>query len=254
MADKKKCKCPEGVPEWVVTYGDMMSLLLTFFILLAAFSEIRKERIEPVVHAIKQALGVVTGQGDVPIDATPLQSVIENMLEVALHREKIPTRSNAEDPGVDGREVTVKRIREGLQFTVGGLITFEADSADLKPQGREGLDRVIAVVRGQNNKIEVRGHADGSDLPPGAGPGHLWDLSYRRARAVMDYLTDPARGIDPRRIRITGCGDKEPLASRAYDATQSAVNRRVEIIVTESLVQQFEATVQAEAVSFVDEN
>jgi len=249
---KKKCKCPEGVPEWVVTYGDMMSLLLCFFILLAAFSEIKKDKIEPVVNAIKEALGVTGGEGNVPIDAQPLQSVIEQMLEVALYREKIPARSNADDPGVEGREITVKRIREGLQFTVGGLITFESNSADLKPQAKEALDRVVNVVRGQNNKIEIRGHADGSDVPAGGSPELLWDLSYRRARAVMNYLTDPRRGIDPRRIRVTGCGDKEPLVSRAYDATQSAVNRRVEIIVTEALMQQFDSTVDGNSVTMMD--
>lgn len=249
----KKCKCPDGVPEWIVTYGDMMSLLLCFFILLVAFSEIKQDRIEPVLVAIKEALGISGGDGTAPVEAEPLQSVIENLLEIALHREKIPARSNAEDPGVVGREVTVKRIREGLQFTVGGLVTFEANSADLKPQALEALDRVVNVVRGQNNKIEIRGHADGSDLLAGAGPQLAWDLSYRRARAVMTYLTDPERGIDPRRIRITGCGDKEPLVSRVYDSTRSAVNRRVEIIVTESLMQQFDSSSDANAVSFVGE-
>jgi chemotaxis protein MotB len=250
----KKCKCPEGVPEWVVTYGDMMSLLLCFFILLAAFSEIKKDKIEPVVNAIKQALGVSGGEGQLPIQAEPLQSIIEQMLATALYREKIPARSNADDPGVEGRELTVKRIREGLQFTVGGLITFESNSADLKPQAKAALDRVANVVRGQNNKIEIRGHADGSDVPAGGSHEQLWDLSYRRARAVMDYLTDPKQGIDPRRIRITGCGDKEPLVSRAYDATQSAVNRRVEVIVTESLIQQFDSTVEGNSMTMVETN
>jgi chemotaxis protein MotB len=246
----KKCKCPEGVPEWVVTYGDMMSLLLCFFILLAAFSEIKEDdpKYQEVVHAIQEAFGFTGGSGRVPSDELPKQSVIEKMLSTALYREKIPKRSNTDDPGITGRDVSVRRIREGLQFTIGGLITFEPGLADLKPQAREGLARVINVIRGQNNKIEIRGHVDGSDLPPGASEQRAWDLSYARARAVMDHLV--AEGIDPRRVRVTGCGDKEPLIGRTHDdPARSTVNRRVELIVTESLIQEFDSTIEANAVS-----
>ena len=251
----RKCKCPEGVPEWIVTYGDMMSLLLCFFILLAAFSELKdQDEYTETVRAIQEAFGYIEGGGVAPTQDVPMQSIIEKIEEIALYREKVRKLSQADDPGVTGRELTVKRIREGLQFTVGGLLTFEPGSSELKPQAREELRRVANMVRGQNNKIEIRGHAAGADLPDGSPYRTMWDLSYARARSVMEFLTEPEQGIDARRIRITGCGDKEPLTARVYEESMLAVNRRVEVIVTEALMQEFDAAKQQDMVSFADSN
>jgi chemotaxis protein MotB len=242
---KRRDKKSGGVPEWVVTYGDMMSLLLCFFILLASLSELKDDEIEPVLEAIREAFGQTEGQGFAPMEEMPLQSVIEKLEQTALYREEIPKRSVTDDPGVDGRDTTVTRVREGLQFTVGGLITFEPGSAELKPQAREALQKVGRTIQGQNNKIEIRGHAAGADLPADSPYNSLWDLSFARARAAADYLTGEAIGVDPRRLRLVGCGDTEPLVARVYDPTQLQVNRRVEVIVTESLVQDFEAGAEA---------
>ncbi len=249
----KKCKCPEGIPEWIVTYGDMMTLLLCFFILLAAFSELKDEEdYQEVIQAIKEAFGFTDGAGMAPTELLPQQSMLEVLEEIALHKEKIRKLSQAHDPGVTGRTTTVKRIREGLQFTVGGLITFEPGSADLKPQARDELAKVANVIRGQNNKVEVRGHASAGDLPAESAFEDLWSLSAARAQAVMRYLTDD-QGIDPRRMRVTGCADTEPLVARVYDKAERAVNRRAEVIVTESLAQEFDAARQQETAAVISD-
>ena len=97
-------------------------------------------------------------------------------------------------------------------------------------------------MRGHNNKIEIRGHASGADLPAGTEFDSMWALSFARAEAAMKVLTNSENKIDSRRIRIVGCGDKEPLTSRVYDPAQLSINRRVEILVNESLVQDFQAS------------
>jgi len=242
MAAKRKKKKSGGVPEWVVTYGDMMTLLLCFFILLAAFSELKDDDADPVIEAIREAFGQTPfGQGFAPTEDMPKQSVIEMLEQTALHKEKIPKHANVEDPGVEGKETTVTRVREGLQFTVGGMITFEPGSAALKPQAREALAKVGRVIAGQNNKVEIRGHAAGAELPDNSPYGSLWELSFARAKAVADFLTGPDVGVEARRLRLTGSAANEPLVARVYDPTQLQVNRRVEVIVTEALVQDFEA-------------
>jgi chemotaxis protein MotB len=239
---KKRQNTDGGVPEWIVTYGDMMSLLLTFFILLAAFSEIKQpDKVQDVIKAIRERFGMIEGGGDAPVDAKTLQSVLEMLEETALYKEKIKKQSNADDPGITGRQTTVTRVREGLQFTVGGLLTFEPGRADLKPQAKEELAKIANVIRGQNNKVEIRGHASGTDATADSPYQSLWDLSYARAKAVMEFMTAPAQGIDVRRIRLIGCGAEEPLAARVYEPSQQSVNRRVELIVTETLIQDFQA-------------
>lgn len=238
---KSKCKCPEGVPEWIVTYGDMMSLLLCFFILLASLSELKKdEEFQEVVRAVQEAFGYTGGAGFVPTQESPTTSILKRIDAINLHREKNNRISRADDPGVSGKQTTVKKVREGLQFTIGGRVTFEPGSARLMDQTKAQLDKVVEVIRGQNNKVEIRGHCSNDDLPAGATAAAYWQLSYQRALAVEQYLTDPARGIDPRRLRVVACSNYEPLAQRVYDPAQVAVNRRVEVIATEALVADFE--------------
>jgi len=236
---KRKCKCPEGVPEWVVTYGDMMTLLLCFFILLAAFSELKKEQeFQEVVKAVKEAFGYTGGAGFIPSQESPSTSILKRIDAINLHREIEKRISRADDPGTSGKNTTVKKIREGLQFTIGGRLSFEPGSAKLSEAMKQELNKVIEVVRGQNNKLEVRGHTSNDDLPRGDAR-QMWKLSYDRALNVMKYLSEEG-GIEPRRIRVVACSNYEPLAERVYDPAQVAVNRRVEILATESLVADFE--------------
>lgn len=237
---KQKCKCPDGVPDWVVTYGDMMSLLLCFFILLAAFSEPKKDReYQEAVQAIQEAFGYTGGSGMVPSKDSPKNSIISMLDQVALHKAIHSELSNADDPGVDGKQTTVKRVREGQQVVVGGPVPFEQNSIELSAKTRVQLDRIADQLRGKNNKIEIRGHAAVDDLIGVSAEDAFWKLSQERAMAVKDYLTDPRRGIRTERVRMVACAHHEPLDSRAYNPLQQANNRRVEIIEIEALVEDF---------------
>jgi chemotaxis protein MotB len=237
----RKHKCPDGVPEWIVTYGDMMSLLLCFFILLAAFSEPKKEReFQKVIQAIKEAFGYVGGAGYAPTDDSPTTSIIAIPDAVSLLKEQFKQVATADDPGVTGKQTTVQSIREGLQFRIGGFLTFEPGSAELKEQAKVELAKIAAEIRGKNNKVEIRGHASNNDLPPGSRFGDLWELSFARAQAARAFLTSPEMGIASQRVRVVACANNEPLIMRAYDPATVTVNRRIEVIITETLIQEFQ--------------
>lgn len=248
---RKKCKCPDGVPEWVVTFGDMMSLLLCFFILLAAFSEPKQERqFQEVINAIKEAFGYVGGAGMAPTLESPSVSIVEITDAIALYKEQFRQVSTADDPGVTGKQTTVQTIREGMQFRIGGWLTFDPGSAELKEEAKVELVKLADLMRGKNNKVEIRGHTSNNDLPPDSPFRHadaeqaLWDLSYARATAVRQFLTAPEHGIDPARVRVTACANTEPLRTRVYDGNETAVNRRIEILVVEALLQDYQGQEQ----------
>lgn len=236
----KKHECPAGVPEWIVTYGDMMSLLLTFFILLVTLMEPKKETqsIQESITALQS--GFLGGMGRLPLVDTPMAAIIKKF-EHAVRNEKQKSKSKVEDHGLKGRTTTVTRIREGLLFTIGGLIAFEPGSAELQPEARESLASIAEAIRGHNNKIEIRGHTDGLELIEGGPYKTLWELSNARATVVMEFLTSREQGIRAQRIRLQACADNEPLLRRVVEKDRRAVNRRVELIVTERSVQDFEA-------------
>ncbi|MFA9478657.1 flagellar motor protein MotB [Phycisphaerales bacterium AB-hyl4] len=243
MAKRKK-KQEEGAPLWVLTYGDMMSLLLVFFIMLVALSEIpEQDRFKSIMEEIKQAFGMHGGGGKLPTDEDPELSLIQILEQVQLQQQREPERSNVDDPGIDGRDTQVTQVREGLRFLVGGHVTFEPGSADLTDMARRQLRQVADLTRGYENIIELRGHAAASERElvgrPGDTFGDLWLLSYARAHAVMQYLTSDEVGIRWDRIRLIGNADREPLVQRRYAGHQTQPNRRVEVLVTESLVAEF---------------
>jgi len=234
---KKKCP-PPGAPDWVMTYGDLMSLLLTFFILLVAMSEIKKEdEFKAIVKEVKKAFGMQGGGGKIQTDDDPELSFMERLEEIEMQQRTKTQISNSTDPGMEGREPEVTTIREGKKFQIGGRIIFEQNSTALSDTARRQLSQIADEIRGENNKVEVRGHASPGEV--GNDADRLWMLSVQRAKATMDYLTNEA-GIRRERIRLIGNADHEPLKRRVYNQLQQSPNRRVEVIVSEALVEQFQ--------------
>lgn len=247
----KKCKCPPpGAPDWMVTYGDMVTLLLCFFVLIVSFSEIKKEdQFQAVVEEIKKAFGMRGGGGKLPTDDDPALSLIERLEAMRMRQERIPNKSNVKDPGQSGREPRVTTIREGKQYAIGGKILFEPGSADLSEANKRRLIDLVARVKLKDsaNKIRLVGHASTMELMnPDGTSGDLGDLSYRRARAVEDFLTGEeipdAHRLKDVRFTATGAANREPISPRGIDSDETRDNRRVEIVVTENVVADHEGS------------
>ncbi|MFG0257315.1 MAG: flagellar motor protein MotB [Phycisphaerales bacterium JB043] len=234
---RNKCKCPPGVPEWVVTFGDMMSLLLTFFILIVAFSEMKKDKeYQRVVTAVKEAFGYSGGVGVLPVDDPPLKSMIESLERISREQMKNNQLSQTSSQGVTGRRPQVTRVHEGMMFTIGGALMFEPGSDILLDSAKPELLRVARLLRGRNNKISIRGHASPKVLPPESRFSDLWDLSYARAKSVKEFMVIEG-SIREQVLVLESRADTEPLEPRAYTPAEQAVNRRVEIILTEAMVE-----------------
>ena len=236
MARKKK-PAAGGAPEWMVTYGDMMTLLLCFFVIMLAMSELKQEdRFRQVAESIRQAFGYDSSLYSIPGDRTPVNSLLRELERIIVPREK-NNEGDTDEEGLDGRVQKVSDIREGIEIVVGGRIAFDRFSAVLKPAAEERVARVAEKIRGHNTKIIVRGHATREPLPEDSLYENPMRLSYARAEAVADTLV--RNGIRAERIRIEANGDREPINAQAYTEKRRAVNRRVEIIVTETLLQEY---------------
>ena len=241
----RKCKCPPaGAPEWMVTYGDMVTLLLCFFVLIVSFSEIKKkEEFQSVVEEIQKSFGMRGGGGKLPTKDDPALSLIERLEAIRMRQERTPNKSNVKDPGQTGREPRITTIREGKQYAVGGKLLFEPGSAELsEPMKQQLVDLVSRVkLKDSMNKIELKGHAASMELARDDGTsGDLRLLSYQRAAAVEDFLTGDeipeAFRLEGARFSLGGAADREPISPRGINSDEARDNRRVEIIVTEHIV------------------
>ncbi|MCO6437983.1 MAG: flagellar motor protein MotB [Phycisphaerae bacterium] len=240
---RKKPETPAGAPEWMVTYSDVMGLLLCFFVILVSMSEIKKdERFLEVMESLRRAFGGHVGTvGAIPVQQPPQNSIIARLLEIDVP-ELSEVKGDTDEVGIKGKNFRVTNVRDGLEVVVGGLIAFDRFSATLKPQARDLIAQTAERIRGYNTKILIRGHATNEPLPPDSLYKDASDLSYARARAVADELV--RSGVRRERLALVAVGDSEPLVRQAYTERRRALNRRVEILVTEDLVEDFAGSTQ----------
>jgi len=221
----------------MVTYGDMMGLLLCFFVTLVSMSEIKKDqRFQEALESIRTAFGYEGTIGALPVATSSKNSLVEQLNKVIVP-DRTKQEGDSDDAAMDGRVFRVTSVREGVHVEIGGAVSFDRFQATLKPEGTELLRRLAEKTVGHNTVINVRGHATPEPLPPDSPYRDPMDLSTARARNVADVFTQ--FGIRPERLRIVGAGSYEPLLAQAYTEERQAANRRVEVIVTEAIVDDF---------------
>lgn len=234
----KKCKCAEGAPAWVVTYGDMMSLLLTFFIILVSMSELKQDdKFRQVMESLRLAFGYEGGIGRVPTEQIPKVSLIKKLLEINIPDE-IKHVGSSPDQGIEGKKPRVTEVRKSWKISFGGQLRFERFSDQLLPGRGRILKEFAETVRGMTNLIEIVGHTTLEELPANSPFKNKDELAIARATRIRDLLVE--HGLSSRRMRVVSASDHEPLASQAYTEDRLARNRRVEIVVTEALVNEYQ--------------
>lgn len=241
MARGKKQPVMMGAPEWMVTYGDTMTLLLCFFVIIVSMSEVKQdERFQQVMESLRRTFGGYVGS----VGAVPIENVSTNTLLTTLLELEIPImtdqKGDSEQEGIHGRKMRVTNVRDGIEVVIGGRIAFHRFSAALQPEARELIVKTADRLRGYNTKILIRGHATRQPLPQNSTYDDARDLSYARARAVARAII--ASGVRPIRLTLVAVGDSEPLVRQAYTEERRALNRRVEILVTEDLIDDYAGT------------
>ncbi len=222
---KKAAKCSEGAPEWMVTYGDMMSLLLTFFILIVSFSSIQESEYQKAMGSLKGALGILKYKDSMvklsPKKFVQLQGFRSTPANVKVSDiEKFIEKNNLAD------SITVEVTKNGIAIRLMNPVLFDLGKADLKTSGHPILDKIIELAKTYPNKIRVEGHTD--DLPIHTPEFRSnWELSAIRAINVIHYFQEVGH-VNPRRMYCVGYGPYKPLVPNTTEANR-AKNRRVEI-------------------------
>ncbi len=226
-----------GVPEWVLTYGDLMSLLLCFFILLAAFSELKQPReYRRVLDAIKEALGSTGGIGLADLKAEITNSIISNDPERAKRAAQRKNTDETTTPNVSGQAPRATVIHQSERAAIGGVMPFDPGSYELSLAVQRMLKFEIApLIRDQRYVVQVTGHSWGSPDRL-SGLSHA-ELSFRRAEAVAQYLVQDCE-VSPQILRIVASGDQEPRSGTLDVGDASASNRRVQLYQTGQTVDQ----------------
>jgi len=226
---------PAGVPEWIVTYGDMMSLLLTFFIMLVSMSEMKDEgKNRAALDSMRETFAPENGDSGIPGRSMATNSDLNfQKSKGETHEDNGLERANQKSTGPGGAERPVAPINHGEEVTMGGTVTFEQFSTELDQETRAQLDRIVDAVARKPQRIIIRGHSFAEPLRQKPQFRDQHDLSFARARTVANYLIE--RQIRPDRILVSAAGDSEArVLTRSIE--ERRLNRRVDVFTIGSYV------------------
>ncbi|MDW8337296.1 MAG: OmpA family protein [Tepidimonas sp.] len=232
---------PQEEETWLLTYLDVMTLLLVMLVVMLAFSE-------PITR--KPPLGRPQAQGQVPASVgQPLPGGGGSIAPPLVPPQPSAGPGPHPPPGAAGeggrpaatasappvsesppveldQEVMFLRRDDGLIFRIPSEVLFAPGEAELTAAGKSVIDRLLpAINRLPDYTVVVEGHTDNVPIQTVRFPSN-WELSAARAGSVVRHLE--ARGINPTRLRATGYADTRPIAANDTAANR-ALNRRVEI-------------------------
>ena len=236
-----------GTPAWVVTFADLMSLLMCFFVLLLSFSEMDAQKLKEIAGELSKAFGV---QREVPsIDPPMGSSIIFTNPVAGTGRDRSAVDALERTDAEQLTAATAAALREELagELAAGGMQleegqqqivlrveengSFPSGSAEVTPAFETLLSRMAVVLARVPGSLTIEGHTD--DVPISTERfGSNWDLSAARAAAVANALLRHAP-IQAARVLVEGHAETDPREPNA-DAASRARNRRVEIVVNQS--------------------
>lgn len=239
-----------GIPEWVVTFGDMMSLLLTFFILLFSMSEPKKEESKAMMESLRRSFGHDTSLASImPGPGPPTNAQVAKL--ASLGRAERANTMNGGDKvkAPVGDNARVRTIRPSEEASVGGVIQFIEGACDLTEDDKQSLISTAGIVGGKPQKIAIRGHTTSRPLSPDSPYRNHWDLSYTRCFKVMEFLIE--QGLDRKRFRVELAAANEP-AHIGHEPDKIRQNSRVEVLLLAELTKELEGTKDERADRFTE--
>jgi chemotaxis protein MotB len=215
----------ENTERWLLTYADLITLLLALFIVMYSMSRVDARKFGRVTEALSGIL-----RGDSPMLAAVGGDGLTGPMHPALGRlfalrESIEERVSKQ--GLSDRIETLQDDR-GLVIRIMESAAFDPGSAELKPQMFPVLEALANELSGLPNQVRIEGHTDNTPIATSRYPSN-WELSTARSTGVVRYLVEQLH-VDPRRVSALGYAEYRPIADNET-ALGRARNRRVDIIV-----------------------
>ncbi|VAX32860.1 Flagellar motor rotation protein MotB [hydrothermal vent metagenome] len=235
--DEEECECEEGIPAWVMTFADLVTLLMVFFILLFAMGSIEDEKWRLVKESLKSALGsdVIpesgTRQGLEVITSALSEESFEAVDEIGamVAKEIEEIASEVEEFVYKNKlagQVQVSSDERGAVITVSDIVLFSPGTATMNAKGAEVISQVFDLLNQFNYKVKIEGHTDDSPIRTERFPSN-WELSASRAAEVARMFVES--GFSAENLSIEGLAQFRPKVPNT-SPTNRAINRRIEIV------------------------
>lgn len=255
MAKKKKEEAPApGSPAWMATFGDLMNLLLCFFVMLFSMSTIDAEKFELMAASFSKNFSVLSGGASAIGDGILVSNGVSQLNELDDYINSMGKTPDAEETNeleafseeqVKASEELSEKVEEAVEeqqldkevdidftsqyvlLTMNGALLFDSGSDRIREEALPILDKVGMILeRYAESTIEIEGHTDNVPIS-NARFANNDELSSFRALSVFNYLIETTN-LDPAMIKHSGRGEYVPVADNSTEEGR-AKNRRVEI-------------------------
>lgn len=226
-----------GLPEWMATFADLVTLLMCFFVLLFAMSTIQEETFKELVQSLRSALGVQqvpesgTREGlimNAGSESSDSESHAVDELGGMVQKEMEEIVSDVRELVMFnklGGQVRVEETEDGAVITIADMVLFGPGETALTEDGRIVMEKVAMVLSQFHYPVTVSGHSDAIPMDTQSENSN-WELSTGRATSVVRFLI--SLGIDPTQLKAQGFAHYRPVADNTTPEGR-AKNRRVEI-------------------------
>ncbi len=217
----------ENLDRWLLTYADLITLLLAFFIVMYSISRIDSGKFSEVTSALTSVFAGSKLGIQSPEDLSSELAINKllnkgNLGVLETQIQKIAVQLDV------GKQLSTDMQARGLIIHISESAFFDPGQSELKTGAKMLLDLLSVQLLKLPNHLRVEGHTDNIPINTPEYPSN-WELSTARAMSCLRYLVDKI-GISPRKISASGYGQYRPLA--ANDTPEGrAKNRRVDIVI-----------------------
>ncbi len=235
---KKEVEEDEGptCPFWMLTFGDAMSLLLTFFVMLVSFTSFDEMKVGGFIGSVSLRFGGAgfSGRGEGLEKLERIVKVLARNRRALTFREQeqvvsklMNLKGYIKSQGLYNY-IDIAKVQRGYSIRIQNELLFKKGSATLSEKAEEVLKKILPLLRFVDNPLVIEGHSDNVPIKWGGTYKNNFELSFYRAKAVADFLRK--NGIKDSRIAISGLADLKPLYPNDTPEHR-AKNRRVEIVI-----------------------
>ncbi len=232
--DDDEPKGPPGSPAWMATYGDLVTLLLCFFVLLYSMSVVDAKKFEATFSSVRDSFGgdqkenVKAPEVEVkePSEMAEVIRMEQDMVEAQKEFYE-QVRSFISQEAMED-QITALFDDGKIILRIPGDVLFSAGSEYISASANDVLYTLLQIFHAKRDQmINVKGYSDNTAVPAGARFYDNWELSALRAVNILRYYVNA--GIGTHRIIATGMGELDPLAPNNTPENM-AKNRRVEFV------------------------
>ncbi|MDF2545846.1 flagellar motor protein MotB [Anaerosolibacter sp.] len=229
-----------GAPEWMTTYGDLVTLLLCFFVLLFSFSTIDAQKFQAIMQSVQGSLGALKGGKTIQEtfyvnEALNEEQTTKELEELEDFKKLQEMIENYLEQNGFQNEILVDLEHRGLLLRFKDNVLFDSGKADLKGNANETLVFLADLLKQEefiDKYIRIEGHTDSDPIINIRKYPTNWELSVARASNVVRFLIEQA-GLQPDRLSASGYSQYHPIAPNDSEGNKGK-NRRVDIVILRS--------------------